>query len=198
MSKLNANRKGNRLLRLMIFASFFAALIFIATAFLPRIPTALGYVHLGDAFVLIAAALLPAPYAIASAAIGGALADLLTGYVVWLPATFIIKALMALCISSRTKKIVAPRNLCGAAIAILINAGGYYLFQAIFISQSLIAPLPEIPFNIIQTAVGGVIFVIIGLLLDRSPAIKNMVPKVSRNENDHPIHQNEQSENRDN
>ena len=90
MSKLNANRKGNRLLRLMIFASFFAALIFIATAFLPRIPTALGYVHLGDAFVLIAAALLPAPYAIASAAIGGALADLLTGYVVWLPATFII------------------------------------------------------------------------------------------------------------
>lgn len=161
--------------KLLVFSSLLAALVFISTAYLPRIPTALGYVHPGDGFVLIAASLLPLPYGILASAIGGALADLLTGYAIWAPATFIIKGLMALCISSMGKRAVSLRNILGIIPAILINAGGYYLYQSIFISGNFLAALPEIPFNLLQTAVGGVIFILIGKLFDRT-SLKQMIP----------------------
>ena len=176
------SKKGRGMSRIMIFSALFAALIFLATAYLPRIPTALGYVHLGDGFVLLAAAWLPLPYAIAAAAVGGGLADLLTGYAIWLPATVVIKALMALCISSR-KNALSVRNIVGMVLATLINAGGYYIFQAAFISQSFIVPLVDIPFNIIQTLVGGVIFLILGTIFDRTPSLKDMLPVSKEKDN---------------
>lgn len=185
ITKMPTNRNGRKnseTARKMIYASFFAALIFLATAYLPRIPTSLGYVHLGDGFILLAASILPTPYALAASAIGGSLADLLTGYAVWAPGTFVIKALMALCISSRTKRMTSPRNIIGIIPASLINAGGYYLFQSLLISGNFIAALPEIPFNIIQTVVGGVVFVVVGALMEQSSAIKNMLPNGGRGE----------------
>lgn len=170
-----SNKKGGRLSRLAVFSSFFAALIFISTAYLPRIPTALGYVHLGDGFVLLAAALLPTPYAVAAAAVGAGLADLLTGYAIWIPATVITKALMTLCFSHRSKCFSA-RNITGIVPATLINAAGYYFFQAAFISQSLIVPLADLPFNVIQTLVGGIVFLLVGSIFDRSPSLRAMIP----------------------
>lgn len=169
-------KKYSPIARSLIFASFFAALIFVATAYLPRIPTALGYIHPGDGFVLIAAACLPFPYALSAAALGGTLADLMTGYAIYAPATLMIKLLMALCISSRTKKFVSLRNLIGAATATLINAGGYYLYESLFISGSFLPPLADLPFNLFQTAIGGVIFICVGILFDRTPALRSMLP----------------------
>jgi len=176
MSFKKSQKSKTNIIKRLVFASFFSALIFVATAYLPRIPTALGYIHLGDGFVLIASSCLPLPYALASAAVGGALADIMTGYAVYAPATMIIKLLMALCISSRVKKLVAPRNLIGTAAATLINAGGYYLYEALAMSGSFVAPLADLPFNLAQTAVGGVIFVCIGILFDRTPALRSMLP----------------------
>ena len=176
------SKKKRSISRYTILASLFAALIFLATAYLPRIPTALGYVHLGDGIVLLSAALLPAPYALAASAIGGGLADLLTGYAVWLPATVIIKALMALCISCR-KRAVSLRNVIGIIPAVLINAGGYYVFQAAFISSSFIVPLADLPFNLMQTVIGGVIFLLLGAIFDRIPSLRAMVhPKKENDE----------------
>ena len=51
-------------------AALFAAVITLTTAYLLHIPVPTGYVHLGDAFVYLAAPLLPAPYAVAAAANG--------------------------------------------------------------------------------------------------------------------------------
>lgn len=56
--------------RLLVTAALFAAVITLTTAYLLHIPVPTGYVHLGDAFVYLAASLLPAPYAVAAAAIG--------------------------------------------------------------------------------------------------------------------------------
>ena len=42
----------------MVYGALFAALIFIAT-YLFKLPTPVGYIHLGDGFVFIAAAVLP-------------------------------------------------------------------------------------------------------------------------------------------
>lgn len=65
--------KRNKKLFQLIYAAVFSALIFVVTAYLPHIPTAAGYVHLGDGLIFIAAALLNAPYAIVAAALGASL-----------------------------------------------------------------------------------------------------------------------------
>ena len=70
------------------------AIIFIS-ANLIRIPTIGGFVHLGDCMVLVAAALLGKKRGALASGIGMALVDLYSGYIIWAPFTFIIKALMA-------------------------------------------------------------------------------------------------------
>ena len=73
----------------------FSALVFLAT-FVLKIPTpALGYVHIGDGFVLLAGFLLGPVYGALAAGIGSALSDLLGGYAVFVPGSFIIKFLTA-------------------------------------------------------------------------------------------------------
>ena len=59
-------------LKRWIVTALFAAMICLTTAYLFHIPvgTAGGYIHLGDAFIYLAAAFLPTPYAMAAAGIG--------------------------------------------------------------------------------------------------------------------------------
>lgn len=71
-----------------------ASVIFVATFFLRiPIPMSSGYVHLGDGFILLSSSLLGPP-AILAAALGSALCDVLSGFVVYAIPTFIIKGLM--------------------------------------------------------------------------------------------------------
>ena len=57
----------------LTFAALFAALIAVFTAYLFHIPIKIGantaYLHFGDAFIFIAASLLPTPYAVSAAAL---------------------------------------------------------------------------------------------------------------------------------
>lgn len=82
-----------------------AAMITLMTAYICHIPIGLngGYLHFGDSLIYLAAALLPTPYALAAAAIGGGLADLLT-VPLWLPATIVIKPLIALPFTCKSAK----------------------------------------------------------------------------------------------
>ena len=60
----------------MTLTGLFAAMITLMTAYICHIPYGAngGYIHFGDALIYIAAVLLPRPYALAAAAIGGGLA----------------------------------------------------------------------------------------------------------------------------
>lgn len=73
-----------------------AALVFVMTYF-PKVPVPVtgGYIHLGDGAIFLAGMLL-GPLAVASAAIGSALSDLVGGYVPYVLPTLVIKGLMAL------------------------------------------------------------------------------------------------------
>ena len=76
-------------------AAMFAALTFLATSVL-KIPTpTLGYIHIGDAFVLLSGVLFGPLTGGLAAGLGSALADLLGGYVIWAPFTFVVKFLTA-------------------------------------------------------------------------------------------------------
>lgn len=78
------------------FTGMMMALVFLGT-FIIKIPTPLtsGYVHLGDAFVLLSGLILGPLFGALAAGLGSAFADILGGYVPWALPTFIIKGSMA-------------------------------------------------------------------------------------------------------
>jgi uncharacterized membrane protein len=173
-----SEQKGTALL---IMTSMMAALTFIATAFF-KIPLAIGYVHLGDAFVFLAALILPKRYACFSAGVGAALADLLAGFAVWAPFSLIIKALMVIVVQagmggspalgsksvtvSANKKgdsraeypqpEISPALIISIVIAVLVNMAGYYISDIIIIGNYE-APLILVPMDILQSAAGAVV-----------------------------------------
>ena len=157
--------------RNLVMAALFAALIAVFTAWLFHIPIKIGantaYLHFGDAFIFLAASLLPAPYACAAAAIGGGLADLLCGSAIWAPFTVVIKALIALCFSSRSDRLLTRRNLLAALPALVITVGGYYLAEAILYGN-WVSPVLSIWGNVVQIVGSAVIYVLVALALQKA------------------------------
>ncbi len=142
-----------------------AAIIYIFTAYL-HIPHWTGYVHVGDAFIYLAASILPPWYAAAAGALGAGMADLLSGYALWAPGTVIIKILTAFCFTSRQKNILCRRNCIAILPALVLCTGGYYLYECI-ITGNMTAPLAGIPGYLIQTALSAAIYILMGKGLDR-------------------------------
>ncbi len=167
-------KKSRAAVRHLCVSALFAALVFVATAYLPRIPTVNGYVHLGDTFVFLCASLLPTPYAIAASALGGGMADLMTGYAIWAPASFLIKGATAVFFTSRAKQILCARNFFAVAAAGAICVGGYYLWAALVISGSWVAPVSELLPNLMQTVVSGIFYALLAAVLDRAPALRRI------------------------
>ena len=82
--------------RKIVLTAMFAALCCVATMII-KIPSPLkGYLNLGDCIVLLSGFMLSPLYGFLAAGIGSALADLFAGYVIYAPATFVIKGVMAL------------------------------------------------------------------------------------------------------
>ena len=153
----------------------FAALICVATMII-KIPSPLkGYINLGDGIVLLAAWVLPLPYGIVAAGLGSALADLFSGYVVYAPATFIIKALMAVVAYSFYKLFAKKTKSTGSRIlsgilAELVMILGYLLFEGIL--YGFVSSLVNIPANAVQGIAGIVIGVVLITVFEKQNIIK--------------------------
>jgi len=152
-------------IKLLCIAGVLTAVVFVFTAYL-HIPFYTGYVHVGDAFIYLAACILPLPYGIAVGALGALLADCLTGYALWAPGSAVIKAATIFCLSQKTTKIICKRNLCGLIFCGIICVGSYYLYEGI-ITGNFTAPLAGIPGNIAQALLSSVLFVLLGKALDK-------------------------------
>ena len=87
----------NSNLKKIIMTALFAALACVATMSI-RIPTpgTGGYIHPGDAIVILAGIILGPVYGMLAGGIGSALSDLIGGYFVYVPITLVIKGLVAL------------------------------------------------------------------------------------------------------
>jgi len=106
----------------------FTLLIFLA-AFI-GLPTAHGYLHPADPLILLAAILLPTPYALAAAGIGSLFADVLKGYVSLAPVTLLIKLLMVAAAKGLLRLPAAKKHPeCMAAPAAMVPVIGYYLAE---------------------------------------------------------------------
>lgn len=146
-------------IKLICISAMFAALVFVAT-FLVKVPLPVGYVHIGDGIVFLASAILPLPYAMIASAVGVGLADLCSGYAIYIPITVIIRILTVL-FFSRKKPMLSWHNIIALAVSIILCAVGYWAFEAIFVYESGIAALAGLPFNIAQSALGAIIYIIV-------------------------------------
>ena len=142
--------------RNLVMSAVFAALICVST-FVIKIPSPIqGYINLGDCFVLLAGWTLSRRRGFLAAAIGSALADVISGYAVFAPATFVIKGLMALAAYHCFRAVKKNAKINAAAITSAIAAEcvmilGYLIYESFLYGFS--AALAEVPFNAIQGAV---------------------------------------------
>lgn len=187
-SKKRDSRVSNARLKLVCISAMFCAVIAATIACLPKIPIVggSGFVHIGDSFVYLASALLPLPYSLLACAIGGGLSDLLCGYAVYAPASFVIKGVTALVFRSvltrravvaidskgNAVKFVNLRNCLALIPAALICAGGYFTYECIL--YGFATAIVGVPMNFLQSAVGSVIYVALGLALDKSGVISKL------------------------
>ncbi len=177
---MKEKQKNN--LKYLVLSALFAAFtaIFITLFHIPYAST--GYIHLGDAIIYFAAVLLPTPYAALAAAVGGAIADTASGYLVYVIPTIIAKCAISLPFTSNGKKTLCKRNI--AALAISAAASVLIYAAAEFIIGITVNNLPTggaftaaagtIVQNLIQAAGSTVLF------LALSPAIDKIKPKISK------------------
>lgn len=141
-----------------------AALCCVATMII-KIPSPLkGYVNLGDAVVLLSGWLLSPVYGFAAAGIGSALADVFSGYLIYSPATFIIKGIMAIITyfsfrGMHNKLGKTPARIIGGVLAEMEMILGYFVFEGFM--YGFAPSLVNIPANGVQ----GIAGLVIGIML---------------------------------
>lgn len=148
----------------IVTAAMLAALACVATMII-KIPSPMkGYLNLGDCVVLLAGWVLSPVYGFLAAGIGSALADIFSGYVIYAPATFVIKGLMAV-IAYYLFKLISnkignlPSRIISGIAAELIMVFGYFIFEGFL--YGFMPSAVNIPANAVQ----GVAGLIIGTLL---------------------------------
>lgn len=159
---------GENKIKYLSLTGIMATLITIMTAFICHIPVGIngGYIHFGDALIFLGAVLLPKPYAIAAAVIGAGIADALTAPV-WLPATVLIKSLIALLFSCKTKKIVSPRNILALLFSFVVSGGGYFLAEYLLFGTWAVL-FVSLGQSFVQFLGSAVLFILLGVAFDRA------------------------------
>ncbi len=148
----------------IVIASMLAALCCVATMII-KIPSPLkGYINLGDCVVLISGWILSPIYGFMAAGIGSALADIFSGYVIYAPATFVIKGIMAViahfCFKGMQNKLGSiPSQIISGALAEIEMIIGYFIFEGFM--YGFLASFVNVPANGVQ----GIAGLIIGILL---------------------------------
>ena len=155
-------------LRKLAICGLMAAFVFVGTQI--RVPTAIGYINLGDAVILIASFIL-GPIAFFPAAIGSALSDLIAGYPQYIIPTFIIKGLMGLAAGAYLRKVTVtvPKKILIGIIAEAIMVAGYFIFESLPFMYGVEAAAGSLIFNAIQ----GIAAIVIFIPVTSIPAVKN-------------------------
>lgn len=150
----------------MALSGVMAAAVMLLTMVSIPLPSGYGYVHLGDAAVLLCAVLLPLPFGWAAAGLGAALSDIILGFALYSPATFVIKALMALLAGVLMKVFRGKFSIFALLVAALLVPLGYLGYEALILQIGASSVL-NIPLNALQGLVGAVLCYIVQLFLLR-------------------------------
>ena len=168
--------KSNNDITKLITAALLAALTCIATMFMQIPITGGGYIHPGDAFVLLSGILLGPIYGGLAGGIGSMLADLLSGYGVYEPATLIIKFLAAMIAAQSFRHIRKNSVILAGIFSGIIVTSGYFVFEC-FLSGKWAGALAALPFNLLQNLAAIIITLILLPLLKQVPQIRGLMEK---------------------
>lgn len=168
-------RSNNKTMFTLVLAALFTTITLLCTLIL-KIPVGPNtYIHLGDAIMFLGVIVLPRKYACFAGPVGAALADIMGGFAVWAPWTFVIKLLSVLVLGftidiirrkydSESKVAtflgVPCLEMLGYLIAIAIGVVGYYLAEAILYGNWIVAAA-GMPLNVLQILSGAIIAVVI-------------------------------------
>ena len=110
-------------------------------------------------------------YAFLAAAVGSALADVFAGYVVYVPATFLIKGIMALAalflvraISKKTGDLVS--KIISGVVCEIIMIGGYLVFEGVL--YGFASAFTNVPANAVQGAISLVLGVLLAKVFEKT------------------------------
>lgn len=168
-------------MQMLAAAALFAAIICVAT-FVVKIPSPAtnGYFNLGDCFVILSGLLLAPAYGALAAGLGSALADILAGYIQYAPATFIIKALMALSVYFVIKlfkgRLSFGSKLCAGFAAETIMVLGYFSYEAVVLKYGF-AAAGSIFSNVMQGVVGIIAALAIAAAIGKSKTLNEFFRK---------------------
>ena len=157
-------------IRRLVFAAMLASLVFVATWI--AIPTGLGgNINLGDSMLLLGSWLLGGAWSIVACALGASLTDLLGGYAMYSPGTFVIKALMgiaAILVYRCTKKLPSLlRCVLSGLAAEAVMVVGYLVYEAAFLGLG-VGALIGVPFNLLQAAASILVATLLQILLRKA------------------------------
>ncbi len=169
----------NSNLKKIVLAALMAAFACVATMSI-RIPTpgTGGYIHPGDAVVILSGVILGPAWGLLAAGIGSAMADLMGGYFIYVPITFVIKGIVAFAAGTiyrrmgRTSRSRYIAVVLGGIADMMLVAGGYFLCECGLYGAA--AAAASVPANIIQGIGGLVIGAILYPVLIAVPDIRKI------------------------
>ncbi len=155
--------------RVLIQISLIAmmAAVTAAATFIVRIPNAMGGdFNLGDVAVFAVALTFNPVVGGLAGGIGSAIADLI-GFPIFAIPTLIIKGLEGLLASVISNRKSPLRDILAVVIAGSEMVVGYFIVEYFILSWGLGGALAEVPGNVIQIVVGGLIGVPLGYVIRR-------------------------------
>ncbi|WP_099469960.1 ECF transporter S component [Konateibacter massiliensis] len=160
MNQTNTTAKPQVNLYSLALNGMFIALTLVATSFINvKLPIAAngGLIHLGNVPLFIAAILFGKRTGVIAGAFGMGLFDLLSGWTLWAPFTFVIVGLMGYTVGAITeKKNESFYQAIAMGAACVIKVAGYYIAEVI-LYQNVVTPIASIPGNILQVAIAAVV-----------------------------------------
>jgi len=148
----------------IVINALFIALTLVSTMFINiRLPIMGngGLIHLGNVPLFIAALVYGKKSGAVAGAFGMGFFDLISGWALWAPFTFIIVGAMGFLAGLISEKVPGKRvlvNTLAVASALIIKVVGYY-FAEVFLYGNWIQPFGSIPGNVMQVVIAGIIVV---------------------------------------
>ena len=133
-------------------AALFAAFVFLGT-YLFRFPGLYGYTHLGDSMIFLAVLMLGRCRGSVAGGVGAGLADLLSGYSIWILPTVLWKTLMAFTMGTMIEKRALglrgkPLCITAAACGALLQGLGYVsTWYFLFGPAAALSAIPGLAFQ---------------------------------------------------
>jgi uncharacterized membrane protein len=150
--------------RTLVINALFIALTVVATMFINiRLPIMGngGLIHLGNIPLFIAAFVFGRKTGAIAGAFGMGLFDILSGWALWAPFTFVIVGAMGYVAGLLAEKMPGKKVVVfsvAVVVATLIKVVGYY-FAEVVLYGNWVQPFGSIPGNVMQVVVAGIIVI---------------------------------------